>query len=127
MTAAAAVFWSTLPILDSNGDMAPQVNLPYPASGAPDGAAESVQLFRCMRTMVPCTATVDAKSRRLVALSEVSDPSPTFWAPFGDNSAPTLDILNNGQMATPEGFLNAVGFQILSSLDAVWRPELTML
>ncbi|KAJ7192920.1 hypothetical protein GGX14DRAFT_479462 [Mycena pura] len=112
-TAAAAVFWSTLPILDSNGDMAPQVNLPYPASAAPNGAAESVQLFRCMRTMVPRTATVDAKSRRLVALSEVSDPSPTFWAPFGDNSAPTLDILSNGQMATPEGFLDA--YAILNS------------
>ncbi|KAJ7192927.1 hypothetical protein GGX14DRAFT_479494 [Mycena pura] len=117
LTAAAAVFWSTLPILDSNGDMAPQVNLPYPVSGAPDGAAESVELFRCMRTMVPRTATVDAKSRKLVALSEVSDPSPTsrFWAPFGDNSAPTLDILSNGQMATPEGFLDAWDYWCLES------------
>ncbi|KAJ7215556.1 hypothetical protein GGX14DRAFT_443082 [Mycena pura] len=118
LLASAAVFWSTLPILDSNGDMAPQVKLPYPVSGVPDGAAESVQLFRCMRTMVPRTAMVDAKSRKLVALSEISDPSPTFWAPFGDNSAPTGDILTNGQMATPEGFLDAWDYWCLASATA---------
>ncbi|KAJ7911718.1 hypothetical protein B0H13DRAFT_2328098 [Mycena leptocephala] len=104
------VFYSTAPILDTNGATGPILNLSFPA---PDATAStiSIQLFRCAHTLAKLTAEVDVPSGELVSLGKASPSSESArtWLPFKDTNEPNVnDLLTDGEMmATPEGFIDA--------------------
>ncbi|KAJ6589714.1 hypothetical protein B0H19DRAFT_1304122 [Mycena capillaripes] len=103
------VFYSTVPILDAEGATGPQVNLSFTGPDTP-ASTISIQLFRCAHTLVKLPAVVDVQSRELVALGEASPSSESarIWLPFNDTDAPSVDdLLTNGAMASPEGFIDA--------------------
>ncbi|KAJ6589716.1 hypothetical protein B0H19DRAFT_1227082 [Mycena capillaripes] len=103
------VFYSTVPILDMKGATGPRINLSYPG---PDTTASTIpiQLFRCSHTLIKLPAVVDVQSRALVALGEASPSSESArtWLPFNDKNAPSAyDLLRDGAMGSPEGFIAA--------------------
>ncbi|KAJ7240938.1 hypothetical protein C8J57DRAFT_1527270 [Mycena rebaudengoi] len=104
------VFYSTAPILDTNGATSPILNLSFPA---PDATAStiSIQLFRCTHTLANLTAVVDVPSGELVSLDEASPSSESArtWLPVKHTNEPSAnDLITNGEtMATPEGFIDA--------------------
>ncbi|KAJ7215559.1 hypothetical protein GGX14DRAFT_443098 [Mycena pura] len=103
---SSVIFYSTIPVLDANGNTAPQINPP----SAPDGAAQSLQLFGCIHTLVPQTGVVDAQTGKLISLDNAGmtrRPSPV-WAPLNDTDLLPGRILGDGQLLmTPSGFIEA--------------------
>ncbi|KAJ6543283.1 hypothetical protein DFH09DRAFT_1088981 [Mycena vulgaris] len=69
--------YSTIPIVDSNLNTGPLVNL----SPAMD-ASVSIQLFQCSLSLVNQTATVDTQSRQLRALESEIKKTDSKWAPY---------------------------------------------
>ncbi|KAJ7831738.1 hypothetical protein B0H13DRAFT_2371295 [Mycena leptocephala] len=112
-------FYSTAPILDTNGATGPILNLSFPAAVA-TASIISIQLFRCTHTLANLNAVVNVPSWELVSLGKASPSSESArrWLPFtafrpyvGRSPSTPLranDLLKDREtLTTPEGFIDA--------------------
>ncbi|KAJ7916653.1 hypothetical protein B0H13DRAFT_1870988 [Mycena leptocephala] len=81
----SAVFYSTVPILDSNGDVGPLVDI----TGMTEGAA-SIQIFGCSLELVNHTAIVDSQSR-IIPIDEEIKKTSSVWRPIQETSNNSTD------------------------------------
>jgi hypothetical protein len=95
---APAIFYTDIPILDSNNNTGHWVNL----SGSI--GAQAIQLFRCSLSLVEQTALLDAQSHELISVGPTVDKTTSAWQPFAGHSQNLSDIA----FGTPEGFLDIV-------------------
>ncbi|KAF8142807.1 hypothetical protein K438DRAFT_1946148 [Mycena galopus ATCC 62051] len=91
-----SIFYTTIPVLDSNNNTGPWVNLT--GSVGP----QAMQLFRCSLTLVEQTAVVDSQSHNLVSLGTSINKTTSTWLPFSGPS----DDLSSTAFANPQGFLD---------------------
>ncbi|KAJ6529300.1 hypothetical protein B0H19DRAFT_1193621 [Mycena capillaripes] len=91
-----SIFYTTIPVLDSNNNTAPWVNLT--GSIGP----QAIQIFRCSLTLVEETAVVDSQSHNLTSLGTSINKTTSTWLPFSGPS----DELSSTAFANPQGFLN---------------------
>ncbi|KAJ6548451.1 hypothetical protein B0H19DRAFT_1265288 [Mycena capillaripes] len=83
------VFYSTIPIVDSNGTRGPLVRL----QPSMNYSVDIVQVFQCTHTLINQTATVDAQSRQLQAVvPDLHKPTST-WGP-GTRPTKIISIKN---------------------------------
>ncbi|KAJ7192919.1 hypothetical protein GGX14DRAFT_593755 [Mycena pura] len=123
-SAESVIFYSTIPVLDANGDTAPQINPPF----APDGAAQSLQLFSCSHILVPRTGVVDTQTGKLISLDNagMTRPSPV-WAPLNDTDLLPGLVLADGQLLmTPSGFIDAWSALYLGPVFTNYQSSATL-
>lgn len=82
--------YSTIPVVDSSGNVGSWINLDPPL----DGYASSIQLLRCSQSRVSQTAVVDAQSRQLITLTPSIVKTISTWT-----SANTSALDNNNNPA----------------------------
>jgi hypothetical protein len=90
------VLYSTIPIVDSNLNTGPLVNLSPPMNTS----VSYIQLFRCSLSLVNQTATVDTQSQQLQALGPDIKKTVSTWAPY---KSPLTNVTTNGN-----SFMDAV-------------------
>ncbi|KAF8148724.1 hypothetical protein K438DRAFT_1989092 [Mycena galopus ATCC 62051] len=90
------IFYSTIPILDSNNQTSPWVNL----SGF--GGPPAIQPFRCSLSLVQQTATLNSTTRALVSVEPAINKTISTWQAFSGGSTDFSDIA----FANPQGFLD---------------------
>ncbi|KAJ7614504.1 hypothetical protein FB45DRAFT_1110285 [Roridomyces roridus] len=91
-----AVFYTTIPVLDSNNNTAPWINL----NGF---GAQAVQVFRCSLGLVEQTVFVDAQSHNLTSDTPSIEKGTSTWVPFSGR----LDDLSSAAFADgTSGFLD---------------------
>ncbi|KAJ7635399.1 hypothetical protein FB45DRAFT_1057235 [Roridomyces roridus] len=78
-------FYSTIPILDSDGETGPMVPLDPPMNNS----VSSVQVFTCSLSLVDQTASIDAQSQQLRSLTPDFAKSASTWSPQPNASTPT--------------------------------------
>ncbi|KAJ7167907.1 hypothetical protein C8R46DRAFT_1350814 [Mycena filopes] len=71
------LFYSTVPVVDSNGNQ-PHVNLNPPMSST-YAPVPDIQIFRCSQTLVNQTAVVDAQSRMLLSVKPDIHKETSTW------------------------------------------------
>lgn len=100
--------YSTIPIVDSNLQTGPLVNLSPPMNTS----VSSIQLFQCSLSLVNQTATVDTQSRQLQALEPDIIKTASTWAPY-------MSPLTNGTTNGNSFFMDLVcySFQFLCFSD----------
>jgi hypothetical protein len=98
---AQAVFYTSIPVLDSTNNTAPWVNLGE--SYDPWG----IQLFRCSLSLVEQTAILDAQSRNLTSIGPTINKTASTWLPFTGHSNNLSDVA----FRNPQGFLDIVRHQ----------------
>ncbi|KAJ7613442.1 hypothetical protein FB45DRAFT_1036380 [Roridomyces roridus] len=91
-----AVFYTTIPVLDSNNNTAPWINL----NGF---GAQAVQVFRCSHGLVEQTVFVDAQSHNLTSDTPSIEKGTSTWVPFSGQ----LDDLSTAAFSDGKsGFLD---------------------
>ncbi|KAJ6492145.1 hypothetical protein C8R45DRAFT_191925 [Mycena sanguinolenta] len=82
----SALFYSTVPIFDTNGDVGPLVNI----TGITDGVGVSnIQIFRCSLEPIKQSAIIDAQSHVLAI--DVINKTSSAWKPFQGTSENSTD------------------------------------
>ncbi|KAJ6542490.1 hypothetical protein DFH09DRAFT_1173879 [Mycena vulgaris] len=74
----SVIFYSTIPILDSNGSPGPMITLDPPM----DFSVSAIQIFECSQTLISQTAVVDAQSRELLSVEPGIEKSTSTWGPY---------------------------------------------
>ncbi|KAJ7219445.1 hypothetical protein GGX14DRAFT_560531 [Mycena pura] len=74
----STLFYSTIPIIDSNNIRGPVVNLNPPMNYS----VSVVQIFQCIHTPIAQTAVVDAQSRQILTVEPDLDKSVSAWRPY---------------------------------------------
>ncbi|KAJ7192930.1 hypothetical protein GGX14DRAFT_479502 [Mycena pura] len=123
---SSVIFYSTIPVLDANGDTAPQINPP----SAPDGAAQSLQLFGCTHIVVPRTGVVVAQTGKLISLDNAGmtrRPS-SVWAPLNDTDLLHIGLADGLEqlLMTPSGFIDAWSALYLASPLTNYQSSATL-
>ncbi|KAJ7763001.1 hypothetical protein B0H16DRAFT_1883883 [Mycena metata] len=72
--------YSTIPILDSQNNHPPEVNLNPPMNGTTDPVYR-IQLFQCSQSLVNQTAVVDVQSRLLLSVEPEIYKKTSAWLP----------------------------------------------
>ncbi|KAF8143701.1 hypothetical protein K438DRAFT_1945748 [Mycena galopus ATCC 62051] len=93
---APSIFYSPIPILDSNNQTGTWVNL-----SSSIGVRE-IQLFRCSVSLVQQTAILNSTTREIVLVEPVINRTTSTWQPFDGGSPDFSDIA----FAYPQGFLD---------------------
>ncbi|KAJ6459305.1 hypothetical protein C8R45DRAFT_1031032 [Mycena sanguinolenta] len=96
-----SIFYSSVPILDSNNQTVPWVNLSS-SSSHPLPGPPAIQPFRCSLSLVQQTAILNSTTRKLVSLELAINKTTSTWRPFSGG----VDDLSNIAFANPQGFLN---------------------
>ncbi|KAJ7922451.1 hypothetical protein B0H13DRAFT_1865824 [Mycena leptocephala] len=96
--AQTAIFYSTIPILDSNDFPGPWFNI-----GAQGNIVSAIQLFKCSMGLVQQTAIVDSHSRQLLSIHPEITKNTSSWLPFTGKPYDAEDALVDSR-----GFLNSV-------------------
>ncbi|KAF7354158.1 hypothetical protein MVEN_01103400 [Mycena venus] len=82
------IFYSTIPIIDSNNNTGGVVRLDPPMNST--ATVSSVQLFQCFLSLVEQTAVLDAGSKKMVALHPEIVKNTSTWHPGNpDQTFPT--------------------------------------
>ncbi|KAJ7510553.1 hypothetical protein B0H11DRAFT_2183421 [Mycena galericulata] len=74
----STMFYSTIPIIDSNNVRGPWVNLHPTLSNS----VSTIQLFQCLHNPVSQTAVVDAQSRQIQVVEQDIRKSSSAWQPY---------------------------------------------
>ncbi|KAJ7436170.1 hypothetical protein B0H11DRAFT_1936991 [Mycena galericulata] len=74
----STMFYSTIPIIDSNNVRGPWVNLHPPMNTS----VSTIQLFQCLHDPVNQTAVVDAQSRQIQVVEPDVCKSASTWQPY---------------------------------------------
>lgn len=98
--------YSTVPILDSGGNVAPWTAL----SPAPDNSAFEIQLVRCSQSLVQQKAVVDAQSQQLMTVMPSMEKTSSTWSPSPPPSS-------EDYLESPANMLATPG---ISLIDTVW-------
>ncbi|KAJ7743060.1 hypothetical protein B0H14DRAFT_2637498 [Mycena olivaceomarginata] len=84
----SAIFYSTIPILDSNGDGSPLVNF----TGVFDEhTSQGVQIFTCSAKPVKSMVLVDSQSREVIYIDQETNTDPSMWTPVNSKSDNSTD------------------------------------
>ncbi|KAF8147513.1 hypothetical protein K438DRAFT_2027718 [Mycena galopus ATCC 62051] len=84
----SAIFYSTIPILDSNGDGSPLVNF----TGVFDEhTSQGVQIFTCSAKPVKSMVLVDSQSREVIYIDQETNTDPSIWTPVNSKSDNSTD------------------------------------
>ncbi|KAJ7762980.1 hypothetical protein B0H16DRAFT_1805793 [Mycena metata] len=87
-------FYSTTPVIDSQNDHPPEVNL-SPPMNATTPPVSSIQFFQCWQSLVNQTAVVDAQSRLLLSVEPEVYKKTSMWLP-SNASGVQLDTTTTG-------------------------------
>ncbi|KAF8170909.1 hypothetical protein K438DRAFT_1982466 [Mycena galopus ATCC 62051] len=94
------IFYSTIPILDSNNNTGPPVILDPPMMFT---NVSVIQFFRCSQALVHGTAIVDSQSGQLISAETTLNKAAATWLPFPENTS----ISSDSVFVEPEGFIIA--------------------
>jgi hypothetical protein len=72
------VLYSTIPIVDSTGNNGSSVALIPPMNTS----VSSIQIFRCLQSLVNQTAVVDVQTRQAVTLEPELKKTSSTWQPY---------------------------------------------
>ncbi|KAF7358781.1 hypothetical protein MSAN_01217300 [Mycena sanguinolenta] len=81
----SALFYSTVPIYDANGDVGPLVDI----TGMTDGVL-SIQVFRCSLEVVKQSVIIDPQSR-VITMEEGLNKTSSVWKPIQETSGNLTD------------------------------------
>lgn len=99
---APRIFYSSIPILDSNNQTGPWVNVSHSSAFGP--APPAIQSFRCSLSLVQQTAILNSTTREVVSLEGAIDKTTSKWQPFSGG----FDDFFNTSFANPQGLFNIV-------------------
>ncbi|KAJ7479024.1 hypothetical protein FB451DRAFT_1450718 [Mycena latifolia] len=86
------LLYSTIPIVDSNNDMGPMVNLSRPMGNS----VSAIQILQCSQTLVSQTAVVDSQIRQILSVDKTIEKSDSVWHPY------TLHLARTAHLSQPE-------------------------
>ncbi|KAJ6484899.1 hypothetical protein C8R45DRAFT_931333 [Mycena sanguinolenta] len=75
-------FYSTIPIMDSNGNRGPLVELSPPMNTS----VSSIQVFRCALTLVSQVAVLDSQTQQILSVEPDLTKTTSKWSPYTVNS-----------------------------------------
>ncbi|KAJ7457691.1 hypothetical protein FB451DRAFT_1183013 [Mycena latifolia] len=87
------LLYSTIPIVDSNNETGPMVDLSRPMGNS----ISAIQILQCSQTLVSQTAVVDSQTRQILSVDKTIEKADSVWHPFPPASAQnsTFDTTGN--------------------------------
>ncbi|KAJ6488814.1 hypothetical protein C8R45DRAFT_1143005 [Mycena sanguinolenta] len=84
------IFYSTIPVIDGNGEEGPSVELSPPMNTT----VSSIQIFQCSLSLVPQVAVVDSQSRQIRTVEPDITKTSSKWNSYAGNDTGNLPSPN---------------------------------